>query len=185
MQQPPALTPQQQAIQEVRRRLKKFNDLRVNVRGTRSSINAGGADFEFDLALLGPELDALYNYAEQLRKRAPELGLVDADITLKMDKPELRIEIDRARAADLGVDTEDIASSLRVMVGGDPEVSRFYDPSINGVYDVQLRLAEQYRKEPARFAVGVVRVLRVVEIPERTAAADRRHQVEVVLRRRR
>ena len=183
---------QAEVIQEVRHRLKRFNDLRVSVRGTRSSISAGGPDFEFDLALLGPELDALYNYAEQLRKRAPELGLVDADITLKMDKPELRIEIDRARAADLGVDTEDIASSLRVMVGGDPEVSRFYDASINGVYDVQLRLAEAYRNDPetlARLYVprrdgGLVRLDNLVRIiptvnASRIDRLDRQRQVSL------
>jgi hydrophobic/amphiphilic exporter-1 (mainly G- bacteria), HAE1 family len=135
-------------IREVRQRLKKFSDLRIGVRGTRSSISSGGPDYEIDLALLGPDIDELWKYAEDLRKRAPDLGLLDADITLKLDKPELRVEIDRARAADLGVSTEDIATSLRVMVGGDPEVSRFYDASMNGVYDVQLRLAEGYRNDP-------------------------------------
>jgi hypothetical protein len=35
-------------------------------------------------------------YAEQLRLKAPQIGLVDADVTLKLDKPELRVEIDRA-----------------------------------------------------------------------------------------
>ena len=39
-------------------------------------------------------------------------GIVDADTTLKLDKPELRVQIDRARAADLGVDTSDIADGI-------------------------------------------------------------------------
>jgi HAE1 family hydrophobic/amphiphilic exporter-1 len=60
----------------------------------------GGPNFDIDFALLGPDLDVLYKYAEQLRKKAPELGLQDADITLKLDKPELRVEIDRERAAE-------------------------------------------------------------------------------------
>jgi HAE1 family hydrophobic/amphiphilic exporter-1 len=45
------------------------------------------------------------------------LGIIDADTTLKLNKPELRVQIDRARAADLGVDTDDIARALRLMVG--------------------------------------------------------------------
>ncbi len=53
--------------------------------------------------------------------------MVDADTTLKLNKPELQVQIDRARAADLAVDTQDIASALRVMVGGDEEVTRFRD----------------------------------------------------------
>ena len=83
---------------------------------------------------------ALSQYANQLREKSAQLGgIVDADTTLKLDKPELRVEIDRARAADLGVDTAAIATSLRLMVGGDEEVSRFRDASVNEDYDVQLR----------------------------------------------
>jgi hydrophobe/amphiphile efflux-1 (HAE1) family protein len=183
---------QAEVVQEVRQRLRKFNDLRVSIRGTRSSISAGGPDWEFDFALLGPDLEALWKYTEELRKKAPELGLLDADTTLKLDKPELRIEIDRARAADLGVDTEHIATSLRVMVGGDPEVSRFYDASINGVYDVQLRLAEEYRNDPAMLARlyvprrdgGLVRLDNLVKIiptvnASRIDRLDRQRQVSL------
>ena len=184
---------QAEVIQEVRGRLRKFGgDLRVSIRGTRASISAAGPDIEFDFALLGPDLDALWKYAEELRKKAPELGLVDADTTLKLDKPELRIEIDRARAADLGVDSEDIASSLRIMIGGDPEVSRFYDASINGVYDVQMRLAEGYRNDAetlARLYVprrdgGLVRLDNLVRIiptvnASRIDRVDRQRQVSL------
>ena len=38
---------------------------------------------------------ALAEYAEQLRLKAPEIGIVDADTTLKLNKPELRVQIDR------------------------------------------------------------------------------------------
>ena len=84
------------------------------------AFNIGGGPFDIDFAIRGPELEALARYAEQLRsKRDGARRLVDADTTLKLDKPELRVEIDRDRAADLGVDAQDIASALRLMVGGD------------------------------------------------------------------
>ena len=83
-------------------------------------------------------------------RRAPtSSACVDADVTLKLDKPELRVEIDRARAADLGIRTADIAAALRLMVGGDEEVTRFRDRAANEDYDVQLRLDEQYRGDIA------------------------------------
>ena len=47
---------------------------------------------------------------------------------LRLDKPELHVDIDRDRAADLGVSARDIGTALRLMVGGDEEVSRFHDP---------------------------------------------------------
>ena len=109
---------QRDVVTEVRRRLKKFGDLRMAIRNPQT-FSLGGPNYDIDFALLGPDLDSLAAYSEQLRKKATELGLLDADTTLKLDKPELRVEIDRDRAAKLGVDTEDIASALRLMVGGD------------------------------------------------------------------
>jgi HAE1 family hydrophobic/amphiphilic exporter-1 len=138
---------QRQLIQEVRRRLKKFRDLRTAARNL-PSFNIGAGNFEIDFAIRGPDLQALAAYAEQLRSQAQTLGLVDADTTLKLNKPELRVEIDRARAADLGVETEDIARALRLMVGGEEKVSRFHDSSINEDYDVQLRLRDGDRNDP-------------------------------------
>jgi len=141
---------QRDVMQEVRRRLKKYPDLRPSVRNA-PSFNLGGGNFDIDFVLRGPELEKLAEYAEKLRKKSIEIGgIVDADITLKLDKPELRVEIDRQRAADLGVETENIATALRLMVGGDQRVSRFRDASVNEDYDVQLRLADGDRNDPNR-----------------------------------
>jgi hydrophobe/amphiphile efflux-1 (HAE1) family protein len=139
---------QSEVMQEIRTRLRKFKDLRTSVRNARS-INIGGGGSEIDFVLRGPDLETLLKYAEQLRERAPQLGIIDADTSLQLDKPELRVEIDRARAADLGVSTEDIASALRLMVGGDQRVSRFRDESVNDDYDVQIRLSQGQRNDPA------------------------------------
>src|SRR5690606_17052680 len=133
---------QRDVMQEVRQILRRYPDLRGSVRNV-PSLNIGGGRNDLDLAIRGPELEALAEYTEQLRQRAPELGIVDADTTLKLNKPELRVQIDRNRAADLGVETQDIATALRLMVGGDEEVTRFRDASINDDYDVQIRLAER------------------------------------------
>ena len=182
---------QRDVMQEVRQKLQKYSDLRGSVRNA-PSFNIGGGNFEIDFVLRGPDLHALAGYAEQLRVKAPSLGVVDADTTLKLDKPELRVEIDRARAADLKVDTADIANALRIMVGGDEEVSRFYDASVNENYDVQLRLSEQDRNDPeviSRLYVprgdgGLVRLDNVVNIVHADSASridrlDRQRQVSL------
>ncbi len=140
--------PQREVMQQIRGRLRQFSDLRTSVRNARS-FNFGGGPAELDFVLRGPDLVALAGYAEALRARQDELGLVDADTTLKLDKPELRVVIDRERAADLGVDSEEIAQALRLMVGGDSQVSRFHDPVVNDDYDVQLRLEREDRGNPA------------------------------------
>ncbi|HEX4498453.1 MAG TPA: efflux RND transporter permease subunit [Thermoanaerobaculia bacterium] len=139
---------QQEVMSAVRERIAKFRDLRCSVRNLQS-FNIGGGGYEIDFALRGPDLQALAGYAEQLRVKSKELGgIVDADTTLKLDRPELRVQVDRNRAAALGVDMSDIAEALQLMVGGDQQVSRFHDPGINDDYDVQLRLSEGARNDP-------------------------------------
>jgi len=139
---------QRDVMQEIRTRLRKYKDLRSSVRNA-PSFNIGGGSWDIDFNLRGPDLEALASYAEQLREKAPQLGIIDADTTLKLDKPELKVEIDRTRAADLGVSTDDIASALRLMVGGDQRVSRFRDAMVNDDYDVQLRLINGARNDAA------------------------------------
>jgi HAE1 family hydrophobic/amphiphilic exporter-1 len=141
---------QQDVMLEVRRRLQKYAPMRVGVRNAPSFNFGAGGRFDIDFNLRGPDIVALSGYADELLKRSQKLGgIVDADTSLKLNKPELRVEIDRARAADLGVDTSNIAESLRLMVGGEDRASRFRDESVNEDYDVQLRLSEQDRSDVA------------------------------------
>jgi HAE1 family hydrophobic/amphiphilic exporter-1 len=142
---------QREVMQQVRRALRQMQDVRISVRNPQT-FSIGGPNFDIDFALLGPDLDVLAEYSERLRLKAPDLGLLDADTTLKLDKPELRVEIDRDRAARLGVDTEHIAEALRIMVGGDERVSRFHDETINEDYDVQVRLSEADRTNATTIA---------------------------------
>jgi HAE1 family hydrophobic/amphiphilic exporter-1 len=183
---------QQDVMQEMRRRLRKFAPLRAGVRNV-TSFNFGGGRSDIDFNLRGPELGQLVAYAEELRERSERVGgIVDADTSLKLNKPELRVDIDRDRAASLGVNTSDVANSLRVMVGGDQEVTRYHDTSVNEAYDVQLRVVEGDRNDPRNLGKllvpssrgGLVRLDNLVNIhrdtaPSRIDRLDRQRQVSV------
>jgi len=157
---------QRDVMQEVRRKLRQYPELRCSVRNF-PSFNIGGGNFEIDFAIQGPDLAALERYTNELRERAEQLGgIVDADSTLKLDRSELRAHVDRERAADLGVRVEDIATSLRLMVGGDEKVSRFFDPATNEAYEVQLRLNPSDRDR-----VDAIQRLLVPRSASRPAAA--------------
>jgi hydrophobic/amphiphilic exporter-1 (mainly G- bacteria), HAE1 family len=185
---------QRDVMNEVRGRLRKFKDLRASVRNVQS-FNIGGGNADIDFALRGPDLNQLSAYANQLRDKidSGEIpGIVDADTTLKLDKPELRVVVDRARAADQGIQMSDLATALRLMVGGDDEVTRFYDPEINDDYDVQLRLTQGTRNsadEVTRLYVpssrgGLIRLDNLVRLSEETTASrvdrlDRQRQVSI------
>jgi HAE1 family hydrophobic/amphiphilic exporter-1 len=182
---------QRDVMSEIRNRLRRYKDLRTSVRNAQS-FNIGGGGSEIDFVLRGPDLEMLAKYAEELRAKSSELGIMDADTTLKLDKPELRVEIDRARADDLGVSTEDVSSALRLMVGGDQRVSRFRDEAVNDDYDVQIRLSAGQRNDPATISRlyvprqngGLARLDNLVKItPANTASRidrlDRQRQVSL------
>ncbi len=180
---------QREVMQQIRGKLRKYRELRTSVRNIQG-FNIGGGNFEIDFMIRGPELEKLAEYANKLRDQSSQLGLVDMDVTLKLDKPELRAEVDRERAADLGIRTQDIAAALRLMVGGDEEVTRFRDASVSEDYDVQLRLQEEDRADPAtiehlyvpRSNGELVRLDSVVSLvpgrsPSRIDRLDRQRQV--------
>jgi HAE1 family hydrophobic/amphiphilic exporter-1 len=182
---------QRDVMQRIRREMRKYPDLRVSVRNVQS-FNLGGGNTEIDFVIRGPELTRLSEYGEALRRRAPEIGVIDADVTIKLDKPELRVQIDRARAADLGIRSGDIGAALRLMVGGNTEVTSFRDASVNEEYDVTLRLEEKDRIDPAviqRLYVAttagqLIRLDSVVsllsgESPSRIDRMDRQRQVSI------
>ncbi|HEY6045146.1 MAG TPA: efflux RND transporter permease subunit, partial [Pyrinomonadaceae bacterium] len=184
---------QQDVMTEVRRRLQKFAPMRAGVRNAQSFNFGAGGRFDIDFVLRGPEIEKLSDYAEELGRRAAKLGgIVDIDTSLKLTKPELRVTIDRERAADLGVDTSDISSNLRLMVGGEDQASRFRDESVNEDYDVQLRLSERDRGDEATISRlyvpssrgGLVRLDNLVKItretsPSRIDHLDRERQVSL------
>jgi HAE1 family hydrophobic/amphiphilic exporter-1 len=138
---------QSDVMQEVRKRLAKYREIRPRV-SAFPSFNIGGGNFDIDFVVRGPDLETLNRYGEELRQKSRELGgIVDANTTLRLNKPEFRVDIDRQRAADLGVDARDVGTAVRLMIGGEEEVARFRDPAVGEDYDVQLRLAEKDRDE--------------------------------------
>jgi hydrophobe/amphiphile efflux-1 (HAE1) family protein len=81
------------------------------------------ANVAYDIS--GPDLDGLERYATELTEKVRKLpGAVDVNTSLVAGKPETSLDIDRERAADLGVKVADISNVLRLFVGG-VEVSRY------------------------------------------------------------
>jgi HAE1 family hydrophobic/amphiphilic exporter-1 len=140
---------QREVMTQVRRILGKYRELRPSVRNY-SAFSLGGSPVDIDFVIKGPDLAELNRYADTLRQKIKDgeiEGIVDADTTLKLDKPELRVNIDRARAADLNISAGELGTALRLMVGGDDQVSRFHDYDVNEDYDVELRLAPGSRND--------------------------------------
>ncbi len=66
--------------------------------------------------------DSYQNLAQTVRTFQDELaknpGFVQVDTDLRLNKPEIRLEVDRERAADMGVGVDAIARAVETMLGG-------------------------------------------------------------------
>jgi HAE1 family hydrophobic/amphiphilic exporter-1 len=131
---------QQQIMTRAREQLRRYPDnLRTSVQPAGGP--GGGSGVQYTIA--GPDLARLGEYSNALLERVRQLPeAVDADISLRIGKPELRVDIDRQRAADLGVQVQDIAQALNVLVGGGTVTT--FDVG-NDQYDVTLRAAPRFR----------------------------------------
>ncbi|WP_207458315.1 efflux RND transporter permease subunit [Azospirillum sp. SYSU D00513] len=81
-------------------------------------------------------------------------GLVNVDTDLKLNKPELRITLDRDKAADLGVDVDTVGRTLETFLGG-RQVTRFKRDGKQ--YDVVVQVAGVDRRNPGDIASIYVR----------------------------
>ncbi len=66
--------------------------------------------------------DSYQNLAQAVRQFQDELaknpGFVQVDTDLRLNKPEIRLEVDRERAADMGIGVDAIARAVETMLGG-------------------------------------------------------------------
>jgi HAE1 family hydrophobic/amphiphilic exporter-1 len=145
---------QQDLIRQTRMELQKYKGARISVSGgtdlsgSSSGGRGGGGMNRVQMLIQGPDIEQLQTYtAELLAKVKTISGIVEADTNFEATAQELRVKIDRTRAADLGVPIDSLASSLRLLVGGN-EVSKYKEG--DDQFSVKLRLDEQYRNNPTK-----------------------------------
>jgi HAE1 family hydrophobic/amphiphilic exporter-1 len=108
-----------------------------------SAIGGNQSNAEVQYFIQGPDLDKLAKYSDALLAKMKQIpGVTDADTTLRSGKPEIGLDIDRARAADLGVSVQDIEQALNTLVAG--QVASTFNAG-DEQYDVRVRAQEQFR----------------------------------------
>jgi HAE1 family hydrophobic/amphiphilic exporter-1 len=106
----------------------------------------GGSSNSLSILIQGPDIEQLQAYTVKLEESLRGMkGVADVSSNFEPTQPELRVAVDRARAADLGVNIDTLANSIRALVGGE-EVSEFKDG--DDQFIVRLRLDEPFRSNP-------------------------------------
>jgi len=149
----------------------------------------GGNNNRLQMLVQGPDINELQRYMEDFMERLRTVpGVVDVGTNFELSQPELRVNVDRVRAADLGVSIDSLAANLRTLVGGE-DVTTIKQG--DNQYNVQLRVDEQFRDEPSKLgnllipsAAGAVRVSDVAQLtmgngPSNIQRFNRQRQVTV------
>jgi multidrug efflux pump subunit AcrB len=133
---------------------KQGKELRIAVSEVPAISGGGGASSKVQYVISGPDLAKLTEYTAKLTDRMRKVpGAVDVDSTLVVGKPEIVADVDRAKAGDMGVSVVDVASSLRLIVGGE-QVSTYEEHGEQ--YEVHLRADASFRKDEDGLAAVAV-----------------------------
>ncbi|MBE0597992.1 MAG: efflux RND transporter permease subunit [Desulfuromonadales bacterium] len=136
---------QKEIQSELRQFLRQLPDVRGNATAI-SPLGGGQRNEAIQLVLQGPDIAVLDNLSRELMaglEADPSYSGVTRD--LEIGKPEVRVRIDREKAAEAGISVQDIATAVGALVGG-VEVATFREGGKS--YDVRLRLQAEQRQLP-------------------------------------
>ncbi|MFN3672336.1 MAG: efflux RND transporter permease subunit [Bosea sp. (in: a-proteobacteria)] len=138
---------QQNIVAEINRGLSQIPGIRLFATNP-PSLGGGGASsrpVEFVLRSAEP-YEQIKNYVDQLIGAVQgNPALTNVESNLILDKPQIKVTIDRQRAADLGVNIDVIGRTMETLLGG-RQVTRF---NMNGEqYDVVIQVAGEDRNTP-------------------------------------
>ena len=131
---------------QIRKELNSYPGVRVVVQDLSQSGFTATRGFPVEFSVRGPEWGVLVDKATELSERLNASGkVVDLDMDYRIGMPELRIVPNRARAADLGISVENVATALNATLGG-LRVGKYSTEGRR--IDVRLRLLAGQRTRP-------------------------------------
>jgi HAE1 family hydrophobic/amphiphilic exporter-1 len=98
---------------------------------------------QLQFAIVGPDLANVASLSRELARRLgedPALGRIDLD--LQLDLPQLRLVVDRVRAADVGLTSADVAYAVNMLAGGVDIAKYNDDPGDGDRYDIRVKAAD-------------------------------------------
>lgn len=134
---------QEQMMSDSRELLKNYPDLRTGVQPVQAFSGGGFRNANVQFMIAGPDLKQLEVYSAKIMEQMKSIpDAVDIDSTLISGKPEVQLSVDRAKAADLGVQVGDVSQALNTLVAGQ-EATTFNEGTEQ--YEVWVRANNQFR----------------------------------------
>lgn len=140
-----------QVADEIRRKIGHIPGATIKVAAV-SGFGGGVAPLQVDL--LGNDINELTRLATKIQAIfASTEGVVNADITTRIGKPEQRVEIDRDKCGAMGLTVAQVAMALRTALEGDD--TTVYRERGNE-YKIRVHFAEKYRQNTEDLRTVVV-----------------------------
>ncbi len=134
---------QVQVQRELLGRLQAVTGARVFAVNPPSLGQRGATNQPVQFVLGGPDYATIKGWRDLLIQRAQQTGkIVNLDSDFRESQPDLRVKIDRARAADLGVSVDAIGRTLELMFG-EREVSQYVDRGVEYAIIMQARAEDR------------------------------------------
>jgi HAE1 family hydrophobic/amphiphilic exporter-1 len=134
--------------------MKQVRDVLAGVPGIKSSVEeiamvgGGMRAVPIQVMIQGRDLDDLYRRTQGIKDEFAKLpGIVDADTSIETGKPEVKLRIDRERAAYYGVSAADIGGTVNTLIGGEI-IGKYKDEKEGERYDITARLIQPEREHP-------------------------------------
>lgn len=110
---------------------------------------------QYQFVLQSPDTNELYKYAAEFERKLREFPIIqDVTSDLQISNPQLDLDIDRDRAASLGITAQQIEDSLYSAYGA-RQVSTIYSPT--NQYRVVMELEPRYQTDPSSLDLLYVR----------------------------
>ena len=111
---------QQEIMQSLQAPMQQIPGVRISISGS-NSLSLRGSGGGIDIALVGNNYAAIFEAAKDFARAIEDriAYLQQPQLSYDPTQPQLSIDIDRRRAADLGIDLDNLAATLRAMVDGD------------------------------------------------------------------
>jgi HAE1 family hydrophobic/amphiphilic exporter-1 len=121
---------------------------------------------QYQFSLQSPDTEELYKFAPIMADKMQDLpGFQDVTTDLRLKNPEVMVEIDRDRAATMGISAERIETALASAYSS-RQISTIYDPT--NTYQVILELSPEYQRNPEDLPLLYVSAANGQLVPIRT-----------------
>src|SRR5690606_18494632 len=111
------------------------------------SMMGSANEAPIEIVVSGPDLDVLSSFSQKIMEEMAQVpGTRKIETSLEEGNPEIRVEVDRAKMADLGLSMDVVGGTLQVAFNGNTD-TKFRDGDYE--YDINIRMDEFDRRSVA------------------------------------